>query len=100
MPPRWLRLVRDRLAALGSVAGIALIPDRRMDGTNVISVPVDVGFRFHYGVGSFDRHLTEARRLGIEPTVVTDSRLSWDVDVPEDLITPAEWGPPPWERHD
>ena len=88
----------DGLADLSSVHGIAFVPDRHLDGTNVISLPVDLGFRFHYGPGSFERHVTEARRLGIEPTVLADSRLSWDVDVPEDLITPVGWGPPPWEH--
>jgi 2-phospho-L-lactate guanylyltransferase len=89
------------LADLGSAMGIVLVPDRRLDGTNVISLPVDLPFVFHYGPGSFDRHLAEARGLGVEPTVLSASRLAWDVDLPEDLITPADWGPPPWERrHD
>jgi 2-phospho-L-lactate guanylyltransferase len=90
------------LAELGgpSITGVVLVPDRRLDGTNVISLPIGIGFRFHYGPGSFDRHRAEARGLGIEPTVIADSRLGWDVDLPEDLITPSEWGPPPWETVD
>jgi 2-phospho-L-lactate guanylyltransferase len=93
----------DDLAALGkpvSPDDIVLVPDRHGDGTNVISVGAHREFRFQYGVGSFDRHVAEARRLGTEPIVVTDSRLSWDVDMPEDLVTPAEWGRPPWGRSD
>jgi 2-phospho-L-lactate guanylyltransferase len=85
------------LAELGTAQGIVLVPDRRLDGTNVISIPVDLPFRFHYGPGSFDRHLAEARGVGVEPTVLGESRLSWDVDLPEDLVTPSDWGPPPWE---
>jgi 2-phospho-L-lactate guanylyltransferase len=85
------------LADPGSVADIVLVPDRHLDGTNVISVGVHREFRFHYGVGSFERHVAEARRLGVEPTIVTDTRLAWDVDLLPDLTTPPEWGPPPWE---
>lgn len=65
--------------------GITLIPDRRRDGTNVISVPAGSGFSFSYGPGSFARHLAEAGRLGCPVRVVHSSPLAWDVDVPEDL---------------
>ncbi|HET9076812.1 MAG TPA: 2-phospho-L-lactate guanylyltransferase [Acidimicrobiales bacterium] len=66
-------------------AGITLIPDRRHDGTNVISVPAGCGFRFSYGPGSFARHLAEAGRVGGPVRVVHSSPLAWDVDLPEDL---------------
>ena len=66
--------------------GITIVPDRRRDGTNVISVPSSAGFAFSYGPGSFSRHLQEARRLGTATRVVHSSLLAWDVDVPEDLV--------------
>jgi 2-phospho-L-lactate guanylyltransferase len=65
--------------------GITLVPDRRRDGTNVMCVPADSGFRFAYGPGSFARHLSEAGRLEIPLRVVREPLLAWDVDVPEDL---------------
>lgn len=65
--------------------GITLIPDRRRDGTNVISVPARSGFTFSYGPGSFARHLEEAGRTGHPVRVVHSSPLGWDVDLPEDL---------------
>jgi len=65
--------------------GITIVPDRRHDGTNVISVPPAAGFTFAYGPGSFARHLDEARRLGLPIRVVHSSPLGWDVDVPDDL---------------
>ncbi len=64
---------------------VTIVPDRRRDGTNVIAVPVGMGFRFSYGPGSFGRHLTEAVRLGLECEVVEDDDLAADVDVPSDL---------------
>jgi 2-phospho-L-lactate/phosphoenolpyruvate guanylyltransferase len=74
------------LAALaGRVGTCTLVPDRRRDGTNVLVVPTDAGFRFAYGPGSFARHVAEAARVGLAVHVVTDRRLALDVDVPEDL---------------
>ena len=61
------------------------MPDRREDGTNVLVVPAACGFEFAYGPGSFARHVAEAERLGLAVRAVRDSRLGWDVDLPEDL---------------
>jgi len=69
--------------------GVTLVPDRHDDGTNVISVPSDAGFRFGYGPGSFGRHCTEVRRLGVELHVVRSAQLGWDIDVPDDLTHPS-----------
>jgi 2-phospho-L-lactate guanylyltransferase len=73
------------LGALRSFAGVTLVPDLRDDGTNVIRLPVRCGFRFSYGPGSFERHLTECRRLGLAVDVVRIASLSFDVDLPTDL---------------
>jgi 2-phospho-L-lactate guanylyltransferase len=73
------------LAALGEAGTVTLVPDRRRDGTNVAVVPTDAGFCFQYGAGSFERHRTEAARLGLPCQIVYDRRLAIDVDLPEDL---------------
>jgi 2-phospho-L-lactate/phosphoenolpyruvate guanylyltransferase len=77
---------------------ITLIPDRHDDGTNVISLPTRLAFRFAYGPGSFRHHLAEARRHGLGVRVWRDPRLGLDVDLPDDLALPAvrevlEWPP-------
>lgn len=64
---------------------VLLVADRHGTGTNVLSVPT-AAFQFTYGVGSFARHVAEARRLGLRPVVTEDESLGWDVDVPADLI--------------
>lgn len=64
---------------------VALVPCHRDDGTNVLSVPVDVPFRFAYGPASFRRHAAEARRLGLGLRVVRAPDLAVDVDSPDDL---------------
>ena len=75
-----------KLAWLAEAEGITLVPDRREDGTNVISVPSACGFRFAYGPGSLQRHMEEAQRTGLEWRVVHDRQLGWDVDVPTDIV--------------
>ena len=84
-----LALARSLRPAVGP--GLVIVPDRRRDGSNVLCVPTDCGFRFAYGPGSFGRHLEEAGRLGLAVTVVEDDALAADIDHPEDLLAlPAE----------
>lgn len=78
-------LPRARDLRIVAGAAVAIAPDRHHDGSNVLSVPTDVGFRFAYGPGSFARHLDEARRLGLAVAVIDDPDLAWDVDEPADL---------------
>jgi 2-phospho-L-lactate guanylyltransferase (CobY/MobA/RfbA family) len=68
---------------------VSIVPDRHLDGTNVICVPTGAGFRFSYGPASFTNHRDEARRLGLTARIITDEALSWDVDQPADLDYPA-----------
>jgi 2-phospho-L-lactate guanylyltransferase len=64
---------------------VVVVPCHRDDGSPVLSVPVDLGFEFSYGEGSFRRHVATARRLGVGVRVVRDPNLAFDVDVPADL---------------
>ena len=73
------------LAPLGEWPGITLVPDRRNDGTNVISLPSVCRFEFSYGRGSFARHLKEAQRLGRSLRVLRDPAFGLDIDLPADL---------------
>src|SRR5687767_4497729 len=78
-----------RLDRVTGFAGVTLVPDRRDDGTNVVSVPVGAGFTFAYGPASFRRHLVEAARLGLDTRVLRLPDLQWDVDTPGDLPLPT-----------
>ncbi len=80
------------LGRVGTGPGITLVPDRYGNGTNVIAVPADAGFRFSYGPGSFTRHVAEAERLGAAVTVLDLPDLAWDVDVPDDMPPPPTVG--------
>jgi 2-phospho-L-lactate guanylyltransferase len=75
----------EGLANLSPSVGITIIPDRRNDGTNVIELPANCGFRFSYGPGSYGRHLKECERIGVEVQVLHPPSLAFDVDLPADL---------------
>lgn len=79
------------LSWVAATPGVTLVPDRRLDGTNVLAVPAAAGFRFAYGAASFDRHRAEGLRLGLPVRIVRDARLGWDVDHPADLALPAHY---------
>jgi 2-phospho-L-lactate guanylyltransferase len=76
------------LASLARADHIVLVPDHRLDGTNVVGVPTDVSFDFSYGGGSFTRHLQQAMASSHAVTVRHDAVLSLDVDRPADLAHP------------
>ncbi len=62
-----------------------IVPDRKRDGTNVMSLPTKEHFHFYYGPMSFTKHVKEAERLHLRTTVYEDPRLAMDVDTPEDF---------------
>lgn len=79
----------DDLRPLARFAGITLVPDRREDGTNIVSLPRGCGFTFAYGPGSFARHRAAALRTGLPVRVWRRPALAWDVDEPDDLTSPT-----------
>lgn len=79
-------------------ASITLVPDRRHDGTNVMSFPTATPLAASYGGGSFDRHLDQALRMhDVAVEVRTDLNLSLDLDTARDLAHPLiREVLPPW----
>jgi 2-phospho-L-lactate/phosphoenolpyruvate guanylyltransferase len=72
-----------------------IVPDRRLDGTNVLSLPTSLftdpatdQFQFRYGGGSFHNHVMSARAAGLQIIERRDHLLSLDIDTAEDL---SEW---------
>lgn len=68
--------------------GVTLVPDRRLDGTNVMALPARNAISASYGAGSFRRHLSAAMAAGLAVTVVRDAHLALDIDQPADLDHP------------
>lgn len=79
----------QRLLEVAHDARITLVPDRRHDGTNVMSFPLRTPLRASYGGGSFRRHLAQALEYrGVECEVRSDPDLSLDLDTHRDLVHP------------
>jgi len=74
----------DHLCEPGTVT---LVPDHRLDGTNVQTRPA-TPFVAQYGPGSFRRHLADALLDGRRVRVVVDADLSLDVDTVDELYHP------------
>ena len=75
----------EGLSDFASATAITIVSDHHGSGTNVLSLPTGLDFRFHYGVGSRVLHEQEAKRLGIEFSTILDSPWGYDVDEPSDL---------------
>lgn len=69
---------------------VVIVPDHRRDGSNVVVIGIGLltAWRFAYGIGSFEAHLTHAKGLGVDALVIDDELLSLDVDTPGDLENP------------
>jgi len=65
--------------------GVTIVTDLRRRGTNVLALPAMLDFHFAYGPDSKEAHVTEAKRLGLEYRIVTESPWALDIDEPEDL---------------
>jgi 2-phospho-L-lactate guanylyltransferase len=64
---------------------VIIAPDRRKDGTNALLVCPAGIIDYHYGPGSFNKHLDQVKKLGIRVKIVTSPTLELDLDLPEDL---------------
>ncbi|MCU1359726.1 MAG: hypothetical protein JWN99_1015 [Ilumatobacteraceae bacterium] len=76
------------LSPLARAGTVTLVPDLRLDGTNVLSFPTRSGLTIGYGAGSFRRHLIAAEQTGAAIWVVHDRFLALDIDSPIDLDHP------------
>lgn len=77
-----------RLVASARPGSIVLVPDRRLDGTNVLLMPIGCGVTAAYGPGSFRRHLAAALGTDRTVSVVREVELALDIDQPGDLTHP------------
>ena len=68
-----------------AVPSIVLSPANKGGGTNAILIPQPLAFRLQLGPDSLSRHIAEARRLGLEPSVYASPGLARDLDTWEDL---------------
>jgi 2-phospho-L-lactate guanylyltransferase len=78
----------EALPGVARQGQVVIVPDRRRDGTNVLSRPTSVTMPAEYGAGSFGRHLEAALRSGVPVSVRLDVHLAIDVDTIADCRHP------------
>jgi 2-phospho-L-lactate guanylyltransferase len=68
-------------------APVVISPDRHGAGTNALLLRNGAAheFRFLFGSGSYERHVEEAHRLGLEVATSVTPGTAIDLDTPEDL---------------
>lgn len=64
---------------------IVISPDRRNDGTNALLVKPVGAMGYHFGNGSYQKHLDEAKSKNIPVKSCDIESIGLDLDLPEDL---------------
>ncbi len=82
----------DDLVISGLETGMTLVPDRMLQGTNLLMLHLPTPICPCYGPGSFQKHRCQAEKKGVSCRVRTSFRLSCDIDVPEDLEILMQFG--------
>lgn len=73
------------LSHAGNPPEVIISPDRRQDGTNVLYINPAGQIQFHFGSGSFAKHIAEAKKNGAHVKIIESPSLGLDLDLPEDL---------------
>jgi len=77
--------IREFLSHISAPPEMIIAPDLRKDGTNALYLnPVDL-INFHYGPGSYNLHLTAAKKEKAKIQIIENEEFGLDLDVPEDL---------------
>ena len=84
-------LAGDEVQALAGAAREApaavFVPSRSGLGTNGVALAPPAAMPLRFGEPSFENHLAEARRRGLDPRVLSLPGLALDVDSPDDLAS-------------
>lgn len=81
-------------------ARLVMAPDLANDGTNALLLDLALTFPTRLGKASFQRHVEQAERLGIDHLVYRSQGLGLDIDTATDLERLIELEPGLWERLD
>jgi 2-phospho-L-lactate guanylyltransferase len=65
-------------------SGVTIVTDRHGTGTNVLAVPLDIGFVTKFGPDSAAAHARHAQQLAVAVRTITDSPWGLDIDEPVD----------------
>jgi len=77
----------DRILTSQENSGVVISPSRSGEGTNALLLAPPNVIPTFYGAHSFQRHIEEASRQGINIRMLRSSRVALDIDTVEDLMT-------------
>lgn len=77
--------IEEVLKQSGNPPEVIICPDRRKDGTNMLYINPAGLIQFNYGVGSFEKHLEQAKNIEARLRIIESPTLGLDLDLPEDL---------------
>jgi 2-phospho-L-lactate guanylyltransferase len=77
--------IEQVIAAHGTAPAMTIVPSHDHRGSNCIAVSPPELIEFRFGHDSFDPHLAEARKAGVEAMVLALPGLALDIDTPDDL---------------
>lgn len=66
---------------------ITICSDHNEEGTNALLLSPPTGFTFRYGPDSFERHIEEAKRIGMGQRIIHAPGIKFDLDTEEDWQT-------------
>jgi len=64
---------------------VVITPDRHHEGTNALLIAPPGLIKYEYGPGSFQRHCTQAVKVGARLVICERRSVALDIDLPEDL---------------
>ena len=78
-------MVRERGNGRNSIPRLVICSDEKGEGSNALLISPPAPFTFHYGPGSFNQHVQEARQRGYAVQIMQDRHnLEFDLDTEED----------------
>lgn len=78
-------VIEEIIAKGGKLRQMVISPDRKKDGTNALMVSPADAIEYQYGAGSYQKHLAQANKKGLQIEVYQSKVLELDLDFPEDL---------------
>ncbi len=77
--------VADLIVHINKPPVMVIAPDRRGDGTNALLLSPAGLVEYHFGPGSFQKHVQQAQKQGVRVEICSLFSLGLDLDLPEDL---------------
>jgi 2-phospho-L-lactate guanylyltransferase len=75
-----------KVSLIETLGTITIIPDHKLFGTNLLSIPKGISWRFQFGKHSFIKHLHQAQLTKYPVKTLYHKDLSHDIDEEQDLL--------------